>query len=93
VECRERCGACCIAITISSPIPGMPNGKAAGIRCIHLTEEHKCRIFYCKERPKVCDDLKVSFEMCGHTFEDAYRYLSDLERLTKPDEPKGCGDE
>ncbi|WP_429347626.1 hypothetical protein [Paraburkholderia sp. Clong3] len=25
--CRPDCGACCIAPSISSPIPGMPNGK------------------------------------------------------------------
>lgn len=88
MECRADCGACCVAITISSPIPGMPQGKDAGVRCIHLTEENRCRIFYCAERPKVCDDLKASPEMCGQTFEQAYQYLSDLERLTKPDVPK-----
>lgn len=26
-ECRPGCGACCIAPSISSPIPGMPEGK------------------------------------------------------------------
>lgn len=30
-ECRPGCGACCIAPSISSPIPGMPEGKAAGV--------------------------------------------------------------
>ncbi len=27
VSCRPGCGACCTAPSISSPIPGMPNGK------------------------------------------------------------------
>jgi len=27
IDCRSGCGACCIAPSISSPIPGMPNGK------------------------------------------------------------------
>ncbi|MFS9540720.1 YkgJ family cysteine cluster protein, partial [Klebsiella pneumoniae] len=26
MECRTDCGACCIAPSISSPIPGMPQG-------------------------------------------------------------------
>ena len=30
MNCREGCGACCIAPSISSPIPGMPHGKPAG---------------------------------------------------------------
>ena len=34
--CRAGCGACCIAPSISSPIPGMPNGKPAGVRCVQL---------------------------------------------------------
>jgi Fe-S-cluster containining protein len=39
MECREHCGACCIAPSISSPIPGMPRGKPGGVRCIHLSED------------------------------------------------------
>ena len=35
MDCRSDCGACCIAPSISSPIPGMPNGKPANTRCIH----------------------------------------------------------
>ncbi|MGR5456700.1 YkgJ family cysteine cluster protein, partial [Vibrio alfacsensis] len=30
MDCRLGCGACCIAPSISSPIPGMPNGKPSG---------------------------------------------------------------
>ena len=29
--CRPGCGACCTAPSISSPIPGMPEGKPAGV--------------------------------------------------------------
>jgi Fe-S-cluster containining protein len=32
MNCRLGCGACCIAPSISSPIPGMPQGKPAGVR-------------------------------------------------------------
>jgi hypothetical protein len=34
IACRPGCAACCIAPSISSPIPGMPHGKPAGVRCI-----------------------------------------------------------
>jgi Fe-S-cluster containining protein len=30
MPCRNGCGACCIAPSISSPIPGMPHGKLSG---------------------------------------------------------------
>ncbi|HLV28200.1 MAG TPA: YkgJ family cysteine cluster protein, partial [Burkholderiaceae bacterium] len=29
MDCRPHCGACCTAPSISSPIPGMPQGKPA----------------------------------------------------------------
>lgn len=28
MDCRSGCGACCIAPSISSPIPGMPEWQA-----------------------------------------------------------------
>ena len=33
-ECRPGCAACCIAPSISSPIPGMPDGNVAGAVCV-----------------------------------------------------------
>ncbi len=84
MECREGCGACCIAPSISSPIPGMPNGKPKGVRCIQLTDDNKCKIFGRPERPKVCIDIKASEEMCGETDEEAFYYLVTLEEATKP---------
>lgn len=44
-ECRKNCGACCIARSISSAIPGMPNGKPAEIICIHLDNNYQCELF------------------------------------------------
>ena len=38
-SCRSGCAACCIAPSISSPIPGMPHGKPAGVRCVQLTAD------------------------------------------------------
>lgn len=82
MKCRVGCGACCIAPSISSPIPGMPKGKPAGVRCIQLTEDNKCKLFGKKERPAVCISLKPSIEMCGKTNEEAYLYLEYLEKVT-----------
>lgn len=87
MECRIGCGACCIAPSISSPIPGMPNGKPAGVRCIHLTLDHRCDLYGKPERPEVCRRLRPSEEMCGRSREQALTYLTLLERATAPHGP------
>ncbi|WP_026477818.1 YkgJ family cysteine cluster protein [Alkaliphilus transvaalensis] len=84
MNCREGCGACCIAPSISSPIPGMPKGKPAGVRCIQLTEGHLCKLFGTPERPKVCIELKPTEDMCGFSDQEAMDYLKTLEEVTKP---------
>ena len=84
MECRPGCGACCIAPSISSPIPGMPEGKPAGVRCVQLDENNACRIFGQPERPAVCVSLRPSFAMCGVGREDALRLLDALEVATAP---------
>lgn len=78
MECRENCGACCIAISISSPISGMPDGKPEGIRCIHLLEDYKCAIYSDSDKPKVCTDFKAEPEFCGSDREEAMKILSSL---------------
>lgn len=78
-ECRVGCGACCIAPSISSPIPGMQEGKPAGVRCIQLTEDNLCRIFNSPLRPRVCASLRPSWEMCGEDNRAAMEYLTRLE--------------
>ena len=82
--CRAHCGACCIAPSISSPIPGMPDGKPAGVRCVQLDQSERCRIFGDPRRPAVCASLQPSHEMCGETREYALEYLGRLDRLTMP---------
>jgi uncharacterized protein len=78
MECRENCGACCIALSISSPIPGLPGGKPAGIRCIHLLEDYQCDIYFDLAKPKVCSDFKPESEFCGSTREEAINILLSL---------------
>lgn len=84
MECRAGCGACCIAPSISSPIPGMPGGKPAGVRCVQLTPDHRCRLFGRPERPAVCNRLRPSEEMCGGSREEALLSLAMLEIATAP---------
>lgn len=87
MECRAGCGACCIAPSISSPIPGMPGGKPAGVRCAQLSPDNRCLIFGRPERPAVCISLRPSPEMCGSSAAEAMVGLTALERLTAPAAP------
>ena len=65
----------------------MPQGKPAGVPCMQLDEQRRCRIFGRPERPAVCCQLMPSLEMCG-AHDDAGQharvYLARLEQLTRP---------
>jgi len=87
VDCRPGCGACCIAPSISSPIPGMPRGKPAGIPCVQLLPDYRCALFGRPERPAVCASLRPTEEMCGANRDDALGFLTRLERATRPSAP------
>ncbi len=82
--CRPGCGACCIAPSITSPIPGMPNGKPAGVPCIQLDADMRCRIFGHPDRPAFCGGLQPSHEMCGDSTTHAMLWLTHLEHATRP---------
>ncbi|RZU00867.1 YkgJ family cysteine cluster protein [Rivibacter subsaxonicus] len=84
VSCRSGCGACCIAPSISTPLPGHPFGKPAGERCAQLDASMRCRLFGKPERPAVCGSLQPSAEMCGPDRAHAMRWLGALERATRP---------
>ncbi len=79
MECRVGCGACCIAPSISTPMPKMPMGKKAGERCLHLMNDNKCELFGKPERPPVCLGFKAEELFCGKSREEAMKILSDLE--------------
>ncbi len=80
MKCREFCGACCIAPSISASIPGMENGKPAGVRCIHLTEDYRCDIFDSPDRPNVCARFMAEPDFCGSTRDEAMKILTMLEQ-------------
>lgn len=82
MQCRMGCGACCIAPSISSAIPGMPQGKAPGIRCIQLDQHNQCRLFGLPERPAVCREFKPTPALCGESAAVALQQLTLLEAMT-----------
>lgn len=84
MQCRPQCAACCIAPSISSPIPGMPEGKPAGVPCVQLTSDLRCAIFGRPERPACCGGLQASAEMCREGRDEALLWLLELERQTRP---------
>ncbi|WP_151758505.1 YkgJ family cysteine cluster protein [Dictyobacter vulcani] len=82
--CRVGCGACCIAPSISSPLPGMPDGKPAGVRCVNLTRDNRCQLFGKPERPAVCTSFQADREVCGQSAHEAHQLITLLERSTTP---------
>ncbi len=82
MKCRAGCGACCIAPSISSPIPGLPNGKRAGERCLHLSVDNLCALFGTPERPPVCSAFAADADVCGDSRDEAIRLLGWLEQAT-----------
>jgi uncharacterized protein len=84
MDCRVGCAACCIAPSISSPIPGMPDGKPEGVRCVQLDAANRCLLFGLPERPAVCVSLRPSLEMCGESDAEAMAILIRLEGMTRP---------
>lgn len=82
ISCRKGCGACCIAPSISSTIPGMPHGKPAGVRCVHLDAENLCSLYRKTERPKVCIAYRATEEFCGSSRGEALKLIAKLEVVT-----------
>lgn len=58
----------------------MPDGKPAGVACIHLSADYRCLIYYRADRPKVCNDFQADPEVCGTSREEAMNLLGDLEQ-------------
>ena len=81
LACRKGCGACCIAPSISTPIPGLAGGKPAGLRCPHLTGEYLCGLYGRPERPRVCLSLQATEEWCGSSRAEALRRIALLEAM------------
>ncbi len=62
----------------------MPQGKPAGVACVQLDDDLRCRLFGRPERPAFCASLRPSVEMCGNDRTQALAFLSQLEIATTP---------
>ncbi|MBA6413080.1 YkgJ family cysteine cluster protein [Parahaliea sp. F7430] len=85
MQCRAACGACCIAPSIARPFYGMPEGKPAGVSCVHLSEDYRCQLFGDPRRPALCERFQAEHEVCGDNRSEALAKLSELEVLSLPD--------
>ncbi|MBN1523966.1 MAG: YkgJ family cysteine cluster protein [Spirochaetales bacterium] len=84
MKCRPGCAACCIAPSISSFIPGHPNGKPAGVACVHLTADLLCSLFDSPLRPAVCTSFPPKEDACKMSREAALEALAAMEKATVP---------
>lgn len=83
MKCRPGCGACCIAISISSPLPGMPDGKPAGVPCFNLDPDtYLCRIWGTEKYPDVCRAFQATPEFCGSSRDEAFERIAEIEEAT-----------
>lgn len=87
MDCRPGCGACCIAPSIATAMPGHPRGKPAGVRCANLDAELRCRLWQQPQRPACCGGLQPAPEMCGESPAAALAWLAALEAATAPSAP------
>ena len=62
----------------------MPEGKPAGVRCVHLDDAMGCRLFGDSRRPALCDDFKAEVAFCGNSREQALQNLNILEGQSAP---------
>jgi hypothetical protein len=85
----KKCGACCIAPSITTAIPNMPNGKPAGTRCANLSAGNLCVLFGRPERPSFCLAWPPTPELCGEHLDEAMKRIAVLEADTAAARPGG----
>ena len=68
---RIECGARCVH-RLSINLFCMPDGKSAGVRCVHLAYSLRCLLFVVccllfagARRPRMCLEFKPEAELCG----------------------------
>ncbi len=84
MQCREACGACCVAPSIRQPFYGMPGGKPAGQPCVHLDPAMRCTLFGDSRRPALCAGFLPEGGVCGSDRAEALASLGAWERVTLP---------
>ncbi|KGE53543.1 proteinase inhibitor [Xanthomonas axonopodis pv. vasculorum] len=58
------------------------HGKPAGVPCVQLDGQGRCRLFGLPTRPTVCTSLRPSADMCGASRAQALATLTALEHAT-----------
>jgi hypothetical protein len=53
----------------------MPHGKPAGVPCIQLDEQRRCKLYGSPLRPQVCAEFSPDEAVCGESREQAMRWL------------------
>ena len=66
----------------------MPDGKPAGVPCVHLDESLACRLFGDARRPGLCDSFKPEPAVCGDNREQALALIQALEVQSLPPEAR-----
>lgn len=85
MECRPQCGACCIAPSIHTPMPNMPQGKAANEPCANLDLNNlACRIWESADYPAHCRGFVPCEDVCGKDRAEAMALIQSLEVDTAP---------
>jgi hypothetical protein len=87
MQCRESCGACCIAPSITGAFYGMPDGKPAGVACLHLDAQSRCGLFGDPRRPDLCEAFAAEPAVCGDDREQAMTLIAALEIASAPAAP------
>ncbi len=62
----------------------MPQGKPAGERCVHLSDEYACLIIQDPRRPQACAQFLPEQSVCGDDREQALGNIAALELGTAP---------
>jgi uncharacterized protein len=59
----------------------MPEGKPAGVPCIQLDAQRRCKLYGLPERPRVCVQFSPDEAVCGESREQAMRWLGHGSQL------------
>jgi len=62
----------------------MPQGKPAGVPCIHLDAQYRCKLFGLPSRPSFCAQFLPDPSVCGESRAEAITLLNDLESHSSP---------
>ena len=63
----------------------MPQGKPAGLPCVHLTESYTCAIFGDSRRPTVRATFRPEIAFCGVSRDDALQRIQQLDLISHPE--------